>query len=28
MPTSPHEVLPGIWHWRAYHERIQQDVSS
>lgn len=28
MPVSPHEVLPGIWHWRAYHERIQKDVSS
>jgi hypothetical protein len=28
MPASPHEVLPGIWHWRAYHERIRQDVSS
>jgi len=28
MPASPHEVLPGVWHWRAYHERIQQDVSS
>ena len=28
MPASPYEVLPGIWHWRAYHERIQQDVSS
>jgi hypothetical protein len=28
MPAPPREVLPGVWHWRAHHERIQQDVSS
>lgn len=28
MPVGPHELLPGLWHWRAYHERIRQDVSS
>jgi hypothetical protein len=28
MPAAPQEVLPGVWHWRAHHERIQQDVSS
>jgi hypothetical protein len=28
MPAAPHEVLPGVWHWRAYHPRISQDVSS
>jgi hypothetical protein len=28
MPARPHEVLPGIWHWRAHHERIEKDVSS
>jgi hypothetical protein len=28
MPSSPREVVPGIWHWRAYHEGIRQDVSS
>jgi hypothetical protein len=22
------EILPGIWHWTAYHERIGVDVSS
>jgi hypothetical protein len=28
MAAPPHELLPGLWHWRAYHERIRQDVSS
>jgi hypothetical protein len=28
MPAPPQEVVPGIWHWRAYHEGIRQDVSS
>jgi hypothetical protein len=22
------ELLPGVWHWTAYHERIRQDVHS
>ena len=28
MPAPPHEILPEICHWRAYHEGIKQDVSS
>jgi hypothetical protein len=22
------EIVPGVWHWTAYHERIRQDVHS
>jgi hypothetical protein len=28
MAAAPRELLPGVWHWRAYHPRIRQDVSS
>src|SRR5436305_14499564 len=28
MPAAPHELLPDLWHWRAYHEGIRKDVSS
>jgi hypothetical protein len=28
VPTPPQEILPGVWHWRAYHEGIGQDVGS
>ena len=28
MPAPPQEILPGVWHWRAHHGRIQPDVSS
>ena len=28
MPTPPQEILPGVWHWRASHQGIGQDVGS
>jgi hypothetical protein len=28
VPTPPQEILPGVWHWRAYHQGIGQDVGS
>jgi len=28
VPAPLEEVLPGVWHWRAYREGIGQDVGS
>src|SRR5438034_3229078 len=26
--TAMQEILPGVWHWTAFHEPISTDVSS